>query len=70
MKKFEVRCKEQENHTYAIWNNDMCAWQNIPAWNGLETIDLETANQVCDSLNNLDLPRISSSFGGMGMGTF
>lgn len=49
--RYEVQTKDEENLTYGIWDNNMVAWKYISDWNGTETIDLERANQYCDSLN-------------------
>ena len=52
MKKYQVRTKDRREKTYGIWNNDMCAFQYIEAFNGLETVDIEKAIEECEKRNN------------------
>jgi hypothetical protein len=67
---YEVKTKDAIEHTYGVWNNDMKAFQYVHDWNGAETLDLETANKVCQRLNDGNYGKQVGSFGGMGMGTF
>lgn len=48
--KYVVKTKDSPNHTYGVWNNEMCAFQHVSEWNGTETLDLEDANAVAERL--------------------
>lgn len=48
--KYEV--KEYSATTYGIWNNDMCAFQYVEFWNGLDTTDIDEAHEQCQRFNS------------------